>query len=58
MLSSYTKLNIFDKIINKTHKSKIKSNTVDPVYSERVGAAKSVHLHWVFTINVFNLTIN
>ncbi len=34
------------------------SNTVDPVYSERVGAAKSVHLRRVFTINVFNLTIN
>ncbi len=32
--------------------------TVDPVYSERVGAAKSVHLRRVFTINVFNLTIN
>jgi hypothetical protein len=35
-----------------------KQNTVDPVYSERVGAAKSVHLRRVFTINVFNLTIN
>jgi hypothetical protein len=33
-------------------------NTVDPVYSERVGAVKSVHLRRVFTINVFNLTIN
>jgi hypothetical protein len=33
-------------------------NTVDPVYSERFSAAKSVHLRWVFTINVFNLTIN
>jgi hypothetical protein len=33
-------------------------NTVDPVYSERVGAAKSVDLRRVFTINVFNLTIN
>jgi hypothetical protein len=32
--------------------------TVDTVYSERVGAAKSVHLRRVFTINVFNLTIN
>ncbi len=32
--------------------------TVDPVYSERVGAAKNVHLRRVFTINVFNLTIN
>ncbi len=32
--------------------------TVDPVYSERVGAAKSVHLRRVFTINVINLTIN
>ncbi len=32
--------------------------TVDPVYSERVGAAKSVHLRRVFTINIFNLTIN
>jgi hypothetical protein len=32
--------------------------TVDPVYSERVGAAKSVQLRRVFTINVFNLTIN
>jgi hypothetical protein len=33
-------------------------NTVDPVYSERVGAAKSVHYNQVFIINVFNLTIN
>ncbi len=33
-------------------------STVDPVYSERVGAAKSVHLRRVFTINVLNLTIN
>ncbi len=33
-------------------------STVIPVYSERVGAAKSVHLRRVFTINVFNLTIN
>jgi hypothetical protein len=32
--------------------------TVDPVYSEWVGAAKSVHYKRVFTINVFNLTIN
>jgi hypothetical protein len=32
--------------------------TVDPVYNKRVGAAKSVHLRRVFTINVFNLTIN
>ncbi len=32
--------------------------TVDPVYSERIGAAKSVHLRRIFTINVFNLTIN
>ncbi len=32
--------------------------TVDPLYSERVGPAKSVHLRRVFTINVFNLTIN
>jgi hypothetical protein len=32
--------------------------TVDPVYSERVGAAKSVHNNRVFTIKVFNLTIN
>jgi hypothetical protein len=33
--------------------------TVDPVYSEqqKVGT-KSVHNNWVFTINVFNLTIN
>jgi hypothetical protein len=29
--------------------------TVDPLYSERVGAAKSIHLRRVFTINVFNL---
>ncbi len=34
------------------------TTTVDPVYSERVGAAKSVHLRRVFTINVFNLTIS
>jgi hypothetical protein len=34
------------------------SYKVDPVYSERVGTAKSVHLRRVFTINVFNLTIN
>ncbi len=33
-------------------------HTVDPVYSEGVGAAKSVHLRRVFTIKVFNLTIN
>jgi len=32
--------------------------TVDPVYSERVSTAKSVHLRRVFTINIFNLTIN
>ncbi len=32
--------------------------TVGPVYNERVGAAKSVHLRRVFTINVFNLTTN
>jgi hypothetical protein len=32
--------------------------TVDPVYNERVGAAKTVHYNRVFTINVFNLTIN
>ncbi len=32
--------------------------TVDPVYSEWIGAAESVHLRRVFTINVFNLTIN
>ncbi len=32
--------------------------TVNPVYSERVCAAKSVHLRRVFTINVINLTIN
>ncbi len=36
----------------------ISRNTVDPVYRERIGAAKSVHLRRVFTINVFNLTIN
>ncbi len=36
----------------------INSNTVDPVYSERVGPAKSVHNNRVFTINVFNLTIS
>jgi hypothetical protein len=35
-----------------------KVNTVDPLYSEQVGTAKCVHLHRVFTINVFNLTIN
>jgi hypothetical protein len=35
-----------------------KYSTVNPVYSERVGAAKSVHNNRVFTINVFNLTIN
>jgi hypothetical protein len=35
-----------------------KLTTVDPVYSERIGATKSVHLRQVFTINVFNLTIN
>jgi hypothetical protein len=34
------------------------NTTVNSVYSERVGAAKSVHLSRVFTINVFNLTIN
>jgi hypothetical protein len=34
------------------------NNTVDPLYSERTGAAKSIHLRRVFTINVFNLTIN
>jgi hypothetical protein len=34
------------------------NNTVDPVYSERVGAAKSVHLRRVFITNVFNLTTN
>ncbi len=33
-------------------------NTVDPVYSERVGAAKKCSLKCLFTINVFNLTIN
>ncbi len=32
--------------------------TVHPSYSERVGAAKIVHNNRVFTINVFNLTIN
>ncbi len=40
----------------------IVSITVDPIYSEQKvaqnGAAKSVHLCRVFTINVFNLTIN
>jgi hypothetical protein len=35
-----------------------KENTVDPVYSERVGAVKSVHYNRVFTINVFNFIIN
>jgi hypothetical protein len=34
------------------------SYTVDFVYSERIGAAKSVHQRQVFTINVFNLTVN
>jgi hypothetical protein len=29
--------------------SLILANTVDPVYSERVGAAKSVHLRRIFT---------
>jgi hypothetical protein len=36
----------------------INKTTVDPVYSERVGAAKSVHYNRVFTINVFNFIIN
>ncbi len=43
-------------ILNK--KNHLFFNTIDPVYSERIGAAKSVHLRRVFTINVFNLTIN
>jgi hypothetical protein len=34
------------------------NNTVNPVYSERVSAVKIVNNNRVFTINVFNLTIN
>jgi hypothetical protein len=34
------------------------SYTVDPLYSERVGVAKSVNNNRIFTINVFNMTIN
>jgi hypothetical protein len=44
--------------MNTSTNSAVQAVTVDPVCSEQVGAAKSVHLRRVFTINVFNLTIN
>jgi hypothetical protein len=49
------------KFVNSNPMKNMMSCTVltfDSIFSERVGAAKSVHLRRVFTINVFNLTIN
>jgi hypothetical protein len=46
------------KMLFKENLVSILIHTVDPVYSERVGAAKSVRFCRVFTINVFNLTTN
>jgi hypothetical protein len=51
--SQQTKKSIYNFI-----KLSRRNNTVDPVYSERVGAAKIVYNNRVFTINIFNLTIN